>query len=142
MVAVAERKREHRPHAFGQCAGGEVRETLLVTQVRYLDGFTGGVGQDARSLAEFGLQFLVEQCRWVRGADVPGVFTRGDERDPGRRDRQHLDGPHDQVVKNGLDGEIRGHRAGELAEHLAKFSFLGIIHLCALIPLSRGLVPR
>ena len=78
MVAVAQRKGEHRPHALGQCAGGEVRETLLVKQFRYLDGFAGGVGQDARSLAEFGLQLLVEQCRSVRGADVPGVFTGGD----------------------------------------------------------------
>jgi hypothetical protein len=48
---------------------------LLAKQFRYLNGFTGGVGQDARALAEFGLQLFVEQRRSVRGADVPGVMS-------------------------------------------------------------------
>ena len=117
-AAITQREGEHRTQPLLECPRCEVREPLVVAEVWDRDGPARSVRDQARPLPELRLQLLEPHRCSVRRRDVAGIELRGDERDAGGRDRQDVDDAPHEVIEDGLDGEVRDQRVGELTQHV------------------------
>ncbi len=96
--------------------GRERREPVVGAQVGDDDGLALFVGDEARALAQFGLELLEAHGGFVRRGDVVRIGARRDQRHPSRADGQHVDDADDQVIQDRLNREVRDQGPRELTE--------------------------
>ena len=119
-LAIAEGEGEDRNQTFAECMLGELREPIVLGEVRDHDGFVGLEGRDARAFIEIGLEPFETQRRGIGGRDLTRRSRRRDQRHAGGIDWQQVHDAVHQVIEDAPDWKVGGNSASELAQHVGQ----------------------